>query len=60
MPSVEPTQTPSAPADFTPKVKFAVAIGAQLFVGLLGVAVTAAVTVALAKSSVAIDMSSSD
>jgi hypothetical protein len=37
--------------DFSPKLKFVVSVGAQVIIGLLGIAVTAAVTVALAKGT---------
>ena len=45
-----PTVAIAKKKDLTSNVKFAITIGAQLFVGLLGVAVTAAVAVYLAKS----------
>lgn len=46
----ENVTVPTPPKDFAPKLKFAVTIGAQLFIGLIGIAATAAVTIYVAKN----------
>jgi hypothetical protein len=36
--------------DFSPKLKFALTLGSQITIGILGIATTAAVTIFLAKT----------
>lgn len=50
MPEVHDVVAPVAHKDFSPKTKFVVTIGSQLIVGLLGVAVTAGVSIFIAKN----------
>lgn len=51
MPEKTENAAEKALADLSPKLKFAITIGTQLFVGILGIATTAAVTIYVANMS---------